>query len=67
MTTTKIGADGNYLAQCRQCGTWVEVGPENPHSCKAELFFEVFQFTFHCCGLQQSATFYLEKDTVDFH
>jgi len=67
MTTTKIAADGNYLAQCRICGTWVEIRPENPQYCKAEIFFEVFQFNFHCCGLRQSATFTLEKDTVDFH
>ncbi len=64
MTITKIAADGKYLAQCRKCGTWVQVFPEN---CKAEIFFEVLQASFHCCGLRQSATFTIEKDTVDFH
>jgi len=67
MIKTKISADGNYLAQCCKCGIWVEVCPEDPQYCKAEIFFEVFQFNFHCCGLRQSATFTIEKDTVDFH
>lgn len=67
MTITKIAADDKYLAQCRKCGIWVEVCPENPDSFKAEIFFEVFQINFHCCGLRQSATFTIEKDTIDFH
>ena len=67
MTITKIAADGKYLAQCRKCGTWVEVCPENPESCTAEIFFEVIKLNFHCCDLRQSATFTIEKDTVDFH
>ena len=64
---TKIAVDGKYLAQCRMCGTWVEVCPENPEYRKAEIFFEVFQLNFHCCGLLQSATFFVEKNTIDFH
>ncbi|MCX5887892.1 MAG: hypothetical protein NTY36_00385 [Deltaproteobacteria bacterium] len=67
MTITKIAADGKYLAQCRKCGTWVEVCPEYPENCTPEIFFEVLQASFYCCGLQQSATFTIEKDTVDFH
>jgi flavoprotein len=67
MTMTKIAADGKYLAQCRQCGTWVEVCPDNPENCQAEVFFAVLQLTFQCCGLRQAATFTIEKDTVDFH
>lgn len=67
MIITKIAVDGKYLAQCRTCGTWVEVCPESPQYGQAEIFFEVFQFNFHCCGLRQSATFTIEKDTVDFH
>jgi hypothetical protein len=27
----------------------------------------VLQASFHCCALQQSATFTKEKDTTDFH
>ncbi|MBI4643201.1 MAG: hypothetical protein HY743_05615 [Deltaproteobacteria bacterium] len=61
---TRIAGDGKYLAQCERCGTWVEVRPE---TFKTELFFEVLQASFHCCGLHQSATFTREKDTVDFH
>lgn len=64
MTVTKIATDGRYLAQCAKCETWVEV---HPKTSKAELFFEVLQASFYCCGLQQSATFTREKDTVDFH
>jgi hypothetical protein len=67
MIKTKVTEAGKYLAQCRTCGTWVEIRPENPQYGKAEIFFEVLQFTFHCCGLRQSATFTIEKDTVDFH
>jgi len=67
MTTTRIAADGKYLAQCRQCGAWVEVCPEHPENCRSEIFFEVFQLSFHCCGLRQVATFTIEKDTLDFH
>lgn len=64
MTVTRITGDGKYLAQCRKCKAWVEVHPE---TLRAELFFEVLQAAFQCCGLQQSATFTEEKDTVDFH
>lgn len=63
-TVTRIAEDGKYLARCGKCGTWVEV---NPEIFKTELFFEVLQAGFQCCGLQQSATFTKEKDTVDFH
>jgi len=38
-----------------------------PQTHGTDLFFEVLQATFQCCGLQQSATFTKEKDTVDFH
>jgi len=48
----------------KKCETWLEVHPE---TAKAELFFEVLQATFYCCGLQQSVTYITEKDTVDFH
>lgn len=64
MTNTKISEDGRYLARCQKCGTWLEVEVENR---KAEIYFEVLEATFHCCGLRQSATFTMEKDTVDFH
>jgi hypothetical protein len=64
MNITRITADGKYLAQCRQCGTWVELYPETT---KGDIFFEVHKADFHCCGLPQTATFFLEKDTVDFH
>ena len=64
MTVTRITPDGKYLALCEKCKTWVEV---NPEVFGAELFFELLQTTFLCCGLQQSATFTREKDTVDFH
>jgi len=64
MTVVRITEDGKYLAQCRKCGTWTEVHPQTHDT---ELFFEVLQATFQCCGLQQSATFTKEKDTVDFH
>ena len=64
MTITKIAADGKYRAQCRKCGIWVEVFTENR---TAEILFEVLQASFYCCGLRQSTTFTIEKDTVDFH
>ncbi|MBU4355892.1 MAG: hypothetical protein L6277_04990 [Desulfobacterales bacterium] len=64
MTSSRISATGKYLAQCEKCGTSVEVHPE---IFRAELFFEVLQATFYCCGRQQVATFTKEKDTVDFH
>jgi hypothetical protein len=64
MSVTKITRDGKYLAQCSICGTWIEVHPQTH---KAELFFEVLEAGFQCCGRQQSATFTREKDTLDFH
>jgi hypothetical protein len=64
MTLTRIAPDGRYLAQCRKCAAWVEVLPETS---RAELFFEILEASFLCCGLQQSATFTREKDTLDFH
>jgi len=64
MTLTRITGDGKYLAQCGKCATWLEVHPE---TLRTELFFEVLQAGFQCCGLQQSATFTKEKDTIDFH
>lgn len=64
MTLTRITAEGKYVAQCGKCAAWVEVHPE-PFG--TELFFEVLQAGFECCGLQQSATFNKEKDTIDFH
>lgn len=64
MTATKVSGDGKYLAQCRKCREWTEVRPE---TLGTELFFEVLQATFSCCGLLQSATFIKEKDTLDFH
>jgi len=67
MAKTKIASDGRYLAQCEKCGAWVEVDPENPEKFIPELFFEVFQVTFHCCGLRQTATLVKEKDWLDFH
>ena len=62
--STRITADGRYLAQCRQCRAWVELSPE---AAGAEIFFEVLQADFRCCGLHQSAVFTIEKDTWDFH
>jgi len=64
MTLTRIAGDGKFLAQCAQCGTWVEV---HPAPSEADLFFEVLLASFKCCGRQQSATFTREKDTLDFH
>jgi len=64
MPVTRITANGGYFAQCEKCKTWVEVRPE---ILRTELFFEVLQASFHCCALQQSATFTKEKDTTDFH
>lgn len=64
MTITRITADGKYLAQCQQCGAWVEL---HPQAYGTEIFFEVLQANFDCCGLQQSATFTIEKDTLEFH
>jgi len=64
MTVTRITEDGRHLARCGQCGTWVEVQPE---IFQTEMFFEVLQANFRCCGRQQCATFTKEKDTVDFH
>jgi len=61
------------ILECPRCsaildrashGTWVEVFTENR---TAEIFFEVLQASFYGCGLRQSATFTIEKDTVDFH
>jgi hypothetical protein len=64
MTVSKIAEDGKYLAQCRTCGTWLEVSPKN---LSAEMFFVILEAEFYCCGLRQSATFTIEKDSVDFH
>ncbi|MBM4274998.1 MAG: hypothetical protein FJ134_11145 [Deltaproteobacteria bacterium] len=55
---------GRFLAQCRECGTWVEVPPQ---SVRTELFFEHLEAEFRCCGLNQIATFTTEKDYIDFH
>jgi hypothetical protein len=64
MAATRIAANGEYLAQCEKCKTWVKVTPQ---ILRAELFFEVLQASFLCCALLQSATFTIEKDTTDFH
>lgn len=64
MTRTRITEDDKYLAQCGNCGTWLEV---HPRIFKADPFFEVLEAPFQCCGRQQSANFIKEKDTVDFH
>ena len=64
MTVTHITKDGKYLAQCRQCGAWVELQPE---TAQADLFFAMRQAEFSCCGLKQVANFTEEKDEIDFH
>jgi hypothetical protein len=66
MADTQVTAAGNYLARCRECGAWVEVSPEDSPA-QAQPFFVVLLASFYCCGLRQTATFVLEKDTVDFH
>ncbi len=66
MPETKVTAAGAYLVQCRLCGAWVEVQPENSTD-PAQPFFEVLLADFCCCGLRQSATFIREKDALDFH
>ncbi len=64
MASTRITREGKYLAQCQQCGVWVELHPE---TVRADLFFEILETDFSCCGLRQSASFILEKDAIYYH
>jgi len=64
MAITRISREGKYLAQCQQCGVWVELHPE---TVRADLFFEILEADFSCCGLRQSARFILEKDAIYYH
>lgn len=64
MAITRITREGQYLAQCQQCGVWVELHPE---TVRADLFFEILEADFSCCGLRQSARFILEKDAIYYH
>ncbi|MDP3183325.1 MAG: hypothetical protein Q8M54_10990 [Desulfobaccales bacterium] len=57
-------ADGRFLAQCQECGKWLEVQPLSP---RADSYFELWDAEFRCCGLRQTVRFTLEKDTTDFH
>lgn len=64
MPITRITVEGEYLAQCQQCGVWVEL---HPKTVRADLFFEILEADFCCCGLGQSARFILEKDAIYYH
>lgn len=63
MTMGKVEGD-RYLAQCRKCGQWREVRPEDRW---AETYFTHWRAEFSCCGLKQRVTFVVEKDELDFH
>jgi hypothetical protein len=56
--------DDRYLAQCQTCGEWREVRPQDRGS---ETYFAHREAEFSCCGLEQRATFVVEKDELDFH
>jgi hypothetical protein len=57
--------EGNkYWARCEKCGRWLEVRPQPG---EAGGYFMEWQASFSCCGLEQTATFTLEKDEIDFH
>jgi hypothetical protein len=56
--------DGRYFAQCRKCGQWREVRPQDRG---AETYFAHWEAEFFCCGLEQRAIFVVEKDELDFH
>lgn len=53
-----------YFAQCRKCGEWQEVRPQDS---KSEPYFAHWEASFSCCGLEQRAIFIIEKDELDFH
>ncbi len=63
MTSGKV-EDGRHLAQCRKCGQWREVQPEDRGS---EPYFAYRETEFSCCGLVQRVIFVMEKDELDFH
>ena len=57
--------EGNkYGARGERDGRGLEVRPQ-PGG--ASTYFMQWQGSFSCCGLEQTATFTLGKDEIDFH
>ena len=57
-------AGGTFLAQCDQCGQWLEVEPEVT---RVDLHFSYWEGPFSCCSHWQTASFVVEKDETDIH
>ncbi len=46
--------DGKYLAQCRLCGTWIEVHPVIGQ----DMTIKFWEADFWCCETKQAAFFF---------